>query len=73
MKEYVIYYNKLHIDYDNKLVTLANDCPNVTHLTDDDNGVFRVSKMFIKTGLWNKWFCPQLGEKEGYDFKFESI
>tara|TARA_R110001592_G_scaffold337134_3_gene623165 strand:- start:1734 stop:1955 length:222 start_codon:yes stop_codon:yes gene_type:complete len=73
MKEYVIYYNKLHIDYDNKLVTLANDCPNVTHLTDDDNGVFRVSKMFIKTGLWDKWFCPQLGEKEGYDFKFESI
>lgn len=67
---YTIYYNKINIDNKNKLVTVDSDCPNITHIGEDEHSVHRVAKMFIKQGVWHTWFCPEISD---LDYKFKGI
>ena len=67
---YTIYYNKLDIDNQNKIVEISPDCPNITHLGEGEASVHRVAKMFVKSGVWSTWFCPEISE---LDYKFKGI
>jgi hypothetical protein len=71
MKDYIIYYNKLNIDNKNKVVTVDEDCPFLTHVSENKFGAIRLAETFVRKGLWKTWFSPQIAEVEGYDFKFK--
>ena len=69
MKTFTIYYNNLDIDNKRKVVTIEKDCPRLVHLSKRPENVFNLAKLFVKSGEWKTWFCPELVKDEGYVLK----